>query len=82
MEGGYDDLNFVWSRGKCEGQGTVQFGTLPMKPEDFSVYLPYGMLADAHVTPIDHSYFSPAVFNSPRDAYEVRAIADGGVRAG
>lgn len=72
-----DDLNFAWSWGKCQGQGTVEFGTLPMKPEDFSVYLPYGMLADAHVTPIDHGYFSPTAFNSPRDAYEVRAIADG-----
>ncbi|EKE15785.1 MAG: hypothetical protein ACD_11C00105G0010 [uncultured bacterium] len=72
-----DDLNRVWSRGKCEGQGIVEFGTLPMKPEDFSIYLPYGMLADAHVTPIDHGYFSPAVFHSPQDAYEVRAIADG-----
>jgi hypothetical protein len=77
IEGKRDDLNFVWSRGKCQGQGTVQFGTLPMKPEDFSAYLPYGALADAHITPIDHSYFSPTVFNSPRDAYEVRAIADG-----
>lgn len=72
-----DDLNIVWSRGKCQGQGAVQFGTLPMKPEDFSTYLPYGMLADAHVTPIDHGYFSPMNFQSPRDTYEVRAVADG-----
>lgn len=72
-----DDLNIVWSRGKCQGNGPVQFGTLPMRAEDFSIYLPYGMLADAHVTPIDHGYFSPTVFNSPRDTYEVRAIADG-----
>lgn len=72
-----DNLNIVWSRGKCQGEGLVGFGTLPMKAEDFSTYLPYGMLADAHVTPIDHSYFSPMVFNSPRDTYEVRAIADG-----
>lgn len=71
------DLRYAWSRGKCEGKGMVQFGTLPMKPEDFSVYLPYGLVTDAHVTPIDHGYFSPAVFRSPRDTYEVRAIADG-----
>ncbi|MBI2337655.1 hypothetical protein HYU95_00570 [Candidatus Daviesbacteria bacterium] len=71
------DLRDVWSRGKCQGKGMIQFGTLPMKPEDFSVYLPYGLVTDAHVTPIDHGYFSPTVFNSPRDTYEVRAIADG-----
>ena len=71
------DLRNAWSQGKCEGEGTVLFGTLPMKPEDFSVYLPYGMMVDAHVTPIDHSYFSPTDFRSPRDKYEVRAIADG-----
>lgn len=75
--GELNDLNIIWSRGKCEGNGIVQFGTLPMKPEDFNIYLPYGMLADAHVTPIDHGYFSPTIFYSPRDAYEVRAIADG-----
>lgn len=73
----YDDLNQAWSRGKCKGKGMVEFGTLPMRPEDFSVYLPYGLVVDAHVTPIDHGYFSPTIFNSSRDTYEVRAIADG-----
>ena len=29
-----------------------------------------------HVTPIDHQYFSPTVFNSPRDTYPVYAMAD------
>lgn len=71
------DLRQVWSAGQCQGEGFVQFGTLPMKPEDFAVYLPYGLVTDAHVTPIDHGYFSPMIFNSPRDTYEVRAIADG-----
>ncbi|MBI4040129.1 hypothetical protein HY389_02125 [Candidatus Daviesbacteria bacterium] len=71
------DLRYAWSQGKCQGQGMVQFGTLPMKPEDFSIYEPYGMVTDAHVTPIDHGYFSPIIFNSPRDTYEVRAIANG-----
>jgi len=78
-EEGGDNLNVVWSGGKCEGSGSVAFGTLPMKAEDFSMYLPYGMLADAHVTPIDHGYFSPMVFDSLRDTYEVRAIADGAI---
>lgn len=77
--GKYDplDLRSAWSQGRCQGEGMVKFGTLPMKAEDFSVYLPYGLVTDAHVTPIDHGYFSPTVFNSPRDTYEVRAIADG-----
>src|SRR3989338_11478381 len=35
------------------------------------------MLADAHVTPIDHGYFSPMIPDSLRDTYEVSAIADG-----
>lgn len=71
------DLRNVWSRGRCEGEGMVQFGTLPMREEDFEMYLPYGIVIDAHVTPIDHGYFSPTSYNSPRDAYEVRAIAEG-----
>lgn len=72
-----NELGRNWSRGQCEGKGTVKFGTLPMKTEDFSAYLPYGLMVGAHVTPIDHGYFSPTDFNSPRDKYEVRAIADG-----
>lgn len=72
-----NDLRKRWSNGKCQGSGTIEFGTLPMKPEDFGTYLPYGMLAGAHVTPIDHSYFSPADMKSPRDKYAVYAIADG-----
>lgn len=71
------DLRSAWSQGRCQGEGMVKFGTLPMKAEDFSVYLPYGLVTDAHVTPIDHGYFSPTIFRSPRDTYEVRAIADG-----
>lgn len=61
----------------CSGKGTVKFGTSPMKPEDVGVILPYGGMVGAHVTPIDHMYFAPVVFHSPRDTYEVRAMADG-----
>src|SRR6266508_2685001 len=48
-----------------------------MDPKDVGIILPYGGMVGAHVTPIDHMYFSPIVFNSPRDTYEVRAMADG-----
>lgn len=61
----------------CSGKGSVMFGTSPMKPADIGLVLPYGGMIDAHVTPIDHMYFSPFVFNSPRDTYEVYAMADG-----
>ncbi len=71
------DLRRVWSRGQCKGEGDVTFTHRPMRPEDASVILPYGLVTDAHVTPIDHMYFSPADKRSTPDTYEVRAIADG-----
>jgi hypothetical protein len=61
----------------CSGTGPVKFGTSPMDPKDVGLILPYGGMVGAHVTPIDHMYFSPIVFHSPRDTYEVRAMADG-----
>ncbi|NQW20064.1 MAG: hypothetical protein HQ477_04980 [Chloroflexi bacterium] len=53
------------------------FSVSPMRPEDVLHMLPYGMLAGAHVTPIDHMYFEPADRSLGRDVYEVRAIQDG-----
>jgi hypothetical protein len=47
-----------------------------MRTEDFGNMLPYGVVVGAHVTPIDHMYFSPANVSLGRDAYEVRAIGD------
>jgi hypothetical protein len=47
-----------------------------MKAEDFSHIEPYGLMVGGHVTPIDHQYYSPTVFNSPKDTYEVRAMGD------
>ncbi|MDO8493169.1 MAG: hypothetical protein Q7S19_01325 [bacterium] len=61
----------------CSGSGPVTFGVSPMDPKDIGMILPYGGMIGAHVTPIDHMYFSPIVFHSPRDTYEVRAMADG-----
>lgn len=71
------DLTKVWSNSQCQGKGTVTFTHSPMRLEDFSSITPYGLVVDAHVTPIDHLYFNPIDWHSPRDAYEVRAIADG-----
>lgn len=62
--------------GKCTGKGPGLLTTLPMKPEDFSIIVPYGLVVGGHVTPIDHQYFSPKDFKSPRDTYEVYAMAD------
>jgi len=47
-----------------------------MREEDFGVIIPYGLMIGAHVTPIDHQYFSPTDFQSARDAYPVYAMAD------
>ena len=65
------------SGGKCEGEGSVALGALPMDEEDFSSLVPYGLMIDSHVTPIDHMYFEPASRDSAVDAYNVYAPADG-----
>ena len=64
------------SNGKCTGEGAGVLTSLPMNEEDFSIIIPYGLTAGGHVTPIDHQYYSPTVFTSPRDAYPVFAMAD------
>lgn len=71
------DLGSQLSGGKCQGTGTKQFGSPPMNIADIGSIIPLGMMVDAHVTPIDHIYFNPKIFNSPRDKYPVFAIADG-----
>ena len=65
------------SGGQCQGEGVpYKLSVSPMKLSDFSHIEPYGLMIGGHVTPIDHQYFSPAVFNSPKDAYPVFAMAD------
>ncbi len=61
----------------CSGTGRVNFANSPMRAEDILHMLPYGMLAGAHVTPIDHMYFEPFDRALGRDVYEVRAVQDG-----
>ncbi len=48
-----------------------------MRTEDIKHLSPYGLLAGAHVTPIDHMYFEPFDRSLGRDVYEVRAVQDG-----
>ncbi len=48
-----------------------------MRLEDVKYLLPYGLLAGAHVTPIDHMYFEPLDRSLGRDVYEVRVVQDG-----
>ncbi len=60
----------------CQGTGDTTFTHLPMNADDFSILIPYGLTVGGHVTPIDHQYFSPTIFNSPKDKYPVYAMAD------
>lgn len=64
------------SNNKCSGEGPGTLTHLPMDLADFSIIIPYGLMIGGHVTPIDHQYYSPMVFNSPRDTYPVYAMAD------
>ena len=61
----------------CSGSGPVTLRVSPMKAEDISSIIPYGWMVNQHVTPIDHQYFAPLNWDSPRDSYDVRAPADG-----
>lgn len=53
------DLNSIFSQGKCQGQSRVSFTAPMMKPEDVSSFVPLGLMARGHVTPIDHQYYYP-----------------------
>lgn len=64
------------SGNRCEGDNATTFTHLPMNADDFNILIPYGLTVGGHVTPIDHQYFSPTVFNSPKDTYPVYAMAD------
>ncbi|MDO8429240.1 MAG: hypothetical protein Q7S88_01295 [Candidatus Daviesbacteria bacterium] len=77
VSGKSNPFNQRYSRGKCQGEGTVKFTHLPMKIEDIGQVEPYGIMVDAHVIPTSHGYISPINFQSERDAYPVYAIADG-----
>lgn len=63
-----------WTKG-CTSAKRVQMTHLPMRMSDVASFSPYGLVAGAHVTPIDHLYFYPKP--GPRDTYPVYAMADG-----
>ncbi len=64
------------SAGKCKGDTTGKLSHLAMDESDFAFIIPYGLMVGGHVTPIDHQYYVPKDFNSPRDAYPVYAVGD------
>ncbi len=64
------------SKSECKKKGTVTLAS-PMHIEDVGLITPMGAMVGGHVTPIDHMYFQPIVFQSPPDTYEVYADADG-----
>jgi len=68
-------LDERWSRGKCEGNGTVQFVFSPMKPEDTAFIIPLGDMIDGHITPIDHQYHYPINWRMRNPPHEVNIYA-------
>ena len=68
-------LDERWSKGKCEGNGTVQFGFPPMKPEDIAFIIPLGDMTGGHVTPIDHQYYYPVNWRMQNPRQEVGLYA-------
>ncbi len=72
-------LRQQWGQNRCTGDGPVPYTVLPMERDDISVFLPLGLVTDAHVTPIDHQYLSPRDYSLGRDAYPVRAPAPGAI---
>ncbi|MBI2357014.1 hypothetical protein HYV12_03135 [Candidatus Dojkabacteria bacterium] len=70
------DRESIWQK-DCESDERVSMKNLPMNLSDVGTIIPQGMVVGGHVTPIDHLYFSPIIFNSPRDKYPVFAMADG-----
>lgn len=61
---------------QCKGTGPVMMTHTPMDAKDVILIEPTGLLAAAHVTPIDHLYFYGQL-QSKRDAFPVYAMADG-----
>lgn len=62
--------------GTCQGAGPVSIGP-PMKLDQVSFVLPYGLVAGGHVTPVDHQYYNGLDVHALRDTYDVIAPADG-----
>jgi len=68
---------FDWSHGTCEGSGPGGLTASPMNPSEVAFILPLGTMVGGHVTPIDHQYYVPILFQSAPDTYEVYSAIDG-----
>lgn len=73
---GADRAGKQLSAGHCTGTDKPKLTHLPMDSQDFGFILPYGLMIGGHVTPVDHQYFSPIVFDSKPSTYNVYAMAD------
>ena len=65
-----------FSNGTCRGSGKKLMTTMPMKPEDVQMILPYGTMVGGHVMPTSHQYLEPWDRTLGRDRYDVRAAMD------
>jgi hypothetical protein len=65
-----------YSQNTCKGTDIKKLDHLPIDAENITRVLPYGGTVGAHVMPISHAYIWPGEFNSPRDKYNVYAMAD------
>lgn len=62
----------------CSGDNKVAMSHMPMDAADVSSIYPMGLVAGAHVTPIDHLYFFPK--SNDRYGSPVYAMADGTIK--
>lgn len=65
------------SGNNCTGEGSKKLGSAPMRTEQMSIIIPYGLMAAGHVTPIDHQYYWGKVQMGNPDMYDVLAPGDG-----
>ncbi|MBM4085134.1 MAG: hypothetical protein FJ272_10130, partial [Planctomycetes bacterium] len=75
--GGLFDFAAMWSRGQAVGKGPVRLTHSPMRVEDVERFVPYGLMVDGHVCPIDHAYFFPKPRKPGEEHFDVMAPAEG-----
>lgn len=65
------------SLNNCQGEGSKELTSAPMKISELGTVQPYGLMVGGHVTPVDHQYLYGKDPKAPKDSYEVLAPADG-----
>ena len=65
-----------WSKGNCEGQGPVQFTEAIADPKEIEAIWPLGLMANDHVTPVDHQYY---IFQNTSKDHLIHAPAKGNI---